>query len=586
MVLACVGVLVTLLANRTLAFAHTHLCTSNTPYMYLDNLIRTNSPLILVNGKRSTFDSIKSIIETETQIISLAFTSSPNIYAEFMDIWPLWIKILTTNEKLQTISNVYLRGRIFESDRRYLKQVSHKHCEKTAIVTQTILQVSGMISHEFVRAVESINTHNQKTILNYPLKLSVVLPSQITKYAQATGSYGFMIKSSNISSIIYTLLEWFDTSMDKYVGEILPRLLYPSEPETATRSILDKSANLSENNDHISPQSFNHSIQSNEVAKKSYGANSTPENAQTIPAKSDKRIELLHSSKNIEHKRIPATSGIKKSFKSNDYATFQKSVSPAIGTTNYKSNLVQLIYYNIIPSIYKTLNADSSKLKQTYNNGAFEKNRLLTADTADVLKTPVLMFPINSKLPEVNIMQMDKGQGASGTPKGLKHLDPEIYNYSKYTAFDVNTRKTPVVSKTKFLISYKQKMVKTEDIHLPLKQQSTHIPLSSREGVTRAYKTLVSQPRSELTVRIESPRVKSSRRQTKKTWNSCKNSSRSRPKAGRMYTIQTGDTLWEIARQLYRKGEAFNLIYRANRKKIRNPHLIYSCQNIYLPRRK
>ena len=53
-----------------------------------------------------------------------------------------------------------------------------------------------------------------------------------------------------------------------------------------------------------------------------------------------------------------------------------------------------------------------------------------------------------------------------------------------------------------------------------------------------------------------------------------------------MYTIQTGDTLWEIARQLYRKGEAFNLIYRANRKKIRNPHLIYSCQNIYLPRRK
>jgi nucleoid-associated protein YgaU len=50
------------------------------------------------------------------------------------------------------------------------------------------------------------------------------------------------------------------------------------------------------------------------------------------------------------------------------------------------------------------------------------------------------------------------------------------------------------------------------------------------------------------------------------------------------YVVQRGDTLWKIARRYYRSGERYAVVYRANRRTIRDPDLIYPGQVIRVPR--
>ncbi len=51
------------------------------------------------------------------------------------------------------------------------------------------------------------------------------------------------------------------------------------------------------------------------------------------------------------------------------------------------------------------------------------------------------------------------------------------------------------------------------------------------------------------------------------------------------YVVARGDTLWTISFRHYDEGTRYPRILRANRRKIRNPHRIYPCQKVWLPRR-
>ena len=50
------------------------------------------------------------------------------------------------------------------------------------------------------------------------------------------------------------------------------------------------------------------------------------------------------------------------------------------------------------------------------------------------------------------------------------------------------------------------------------------------------------------------------------------------------YTVQTGNSLWVIARQAYGRGQHFTVIFGANKDHIRDPNLIYPGQVITVPK--
>jgi hypothetical protein len=54
----------------------------------------------------------------------------------------------------------------------------------------------------------------------------------------------------------------------------------------------------------------------------------------------------------------------------------------------------------------------------------------------------------------------------------------------------------------------------------------------------------------------------------------------------RVYIVRRGDTLSAIAKRYYGSGSAYRAIYKANRDRIRNPHLIFPRQRIYIPQRR
>jgi len=48
-------------------------------------------------------------------------------------------------------------------------------------------------------------------------------------------------------------------------------------------------------------------------------------------------------------------------------------------------------------------------------------------------------------------------------------------------------------------------------------------------------------------------------------------------------TVSRGDSLWRLSQNNYGAGPRYAVIYKANRKQIRNPNLIYPGQIFVLP---
>lgn len=55
------------------------------------------------------------------------------------------------------------------------------------------------------------------------------------------------------------------------------------------------------------------------------------------------------------------------------------------------------------------------------------------------------------------------------------------------------------------------------------------------------------------------------------------------PKSNSTYVVQSGDTLWAIAKKYYGNGNQYTKIYNANKDKIKNPNLIYPGQKLVIP---
>ena len=55
------------------------------------------------------------------------------------------------------------------------------------------------------------------------------------------------------------------------------------------------------------------------------------------------------------------------------------------------------------------------------------------------------------------------------------------------------------------------------------------------------------------------------------------------PVAGGSYVVVKGDSLWKISQKFYGTGTKYDLIYDANRDKIRNPNAIFIGQELVIP---
>jgi nucleoid-associated protein YgaU len=53
--------------------------------------------------------------------------------------------------------------------------------------------------------------------------------------------------------------------------------------------------------------------------------------------------------------------------------------------------------------------------------------------------------------------------------------------------------------------------------------------------------------------------------------------------AGNIYVVKKGDCLWNIAKAIYHKPLKWKAIYKANKKKIKDPNLIYPNQKLIIP---
>ncbi|MEM1307859.1 MAG: LysM peptidoglycan-binding domain-containing protein [Pseudomonadota bacterium] len=109
----------------------------------------------------------------------------------------------------------------------------------------------------------------------------------------------------------------------------------------------------------------------------------------------------------------------------------------------------------------------------------------------------------------------------------------------------------------------------------------------------RAARPAASRKRSARSRRARARRVASYRKRTRRNRRHARGRAYRRRcyragvlvRRGRKYVVRRGDTLWRIARRHYGRGIKYHRIFRANRRKIRNPHLIYPCQRFRVPRR-
>ncbi len=53
--------------------------------------------------------------------------------------------------------------------------------------------------------------------------------------------------------------------------------------------------------------------------------------------------------------------------------------------------------------------------------------------------------------------------------------------------------------------------------------------------------------------------------------------------AGAFVVVQPGNSLWRLARRTYGAGLSYSVIYKANKKQIKDPNLIYPGQVFSLP---
>ena len=86
-----------------------------------------------------------------------------------------------------------------------------------------------------------------------------------------------------------------------------------------------------------------------------------------------------------------------------------------------------------------------------------------------------------------------------------------------------------------------------------------------------------------VTIKTEAKKTTAAVTQPPKTATVTKERSATTAPKATTYTVKKGDCLWNIAKKYLGNGAKYNLIYNANKDKIKNPNLIYVGQVLTIP---
>ncbi len=140
--------------------------------------------------------------------------------------------------------------------------------------------------------------------------------------------------------------------------------------------------------------------------------------------------------------------------------------------------------------------------------------------------------------------------------------------------------------------AYKDAKKENEELKAKLKKCQEELALlqAKKEELLQRYGYL-SQEVEKLEREIEErkalmAKLEELRREAESKLISCEEMLERWKSLPKSYVVKRGDTLWGIAAKDYIYGDPWQwpLIYRANRDKIRNPHLIFPKQKLRIPR--
>lgn len=125
------------------------------------------------------------------------------------------------------------------------------------------------------------------------------------------------------------------------------------------------------------------------------------------------------------------------------------------------------------------------------------------------------------------------------------------------------------------------------DTNMEVSVEDYNIEENASNGLDISVEIKLKQYRSysTKTVTIQTATVHNdAKSQPKKTATITKKRSTATAPKATTYTVKKGDTLWGIAKKYYGNGAKYTKIYEANKKKIKNPNLIYVGQVFTIPK--
>ena len=229
--------------------------------------------------------------------------------------------------------------------------------------------------------------------------------------------------------------------------------------------------------------------------------------------------------------------------------------------------------YNKAKEAYIAFDYNNKTYRLPVNPETFEVSSVMSTETYDILGLGQIVIPTGMEVREFNFETELPYQAYPYVEASKK-----FWNVDRYETFfnSVRKKKVPVgfvydngVSEE---ISTKVLIVEFNSTENAGEEGDKQYSFKLLEYVDYGPK-IVSKSKSN----------SSSSKRKKTTITTKKTTTKTNTKKPKMYVVQEGDCLWNLAKKFYGSGTKYTKIYNANRSIIKNPSLIYPGMKLKIP---